>query len=160
MSQFVIYALPVAEGILGIAPMPGRGGHWEEDLQHLADWKPALVLSTTTASEQVSHGLTDMGAEIQDKGTRWIHLPVEDMGVPAPERIEEWHIASKTALAALQGGGRVLIHCFGGCGRSGMAALRLMVEAGEDADAALERLRAVRPCAVETDAQLKWARAG
>lgn len=160
MSQFVIYALPVAEGILGIAPMPGRGGDWHDDLQHLADWKPALVLSMTTVSEQVSHGLTDMGAEIQDKGTRWIHLPVEDMGVPAPERIEEWHIASKTALAALQGGGRVLIHCFGGCGRSGMAALRLMVESGEDADAALERLRAVRPCAVETDAQLKWARAG
>ncbi len=160
MSQFIIYALPVAEGILGIAPMPGRSGYWDADLQHLADWKPALVLSMTTASEQVSHGLPDMGAEIQDKGTRWIHLPVEDMGVPAPERIEEWHIASKTALAALQGGGRVLIHCLGGCGRSGMAALRLMVEAGEDADAALERLRAVRPCAVETDAQLKWARAG
>ncbi|MFN3208945.1 MAG: protein-tyrosine phosphatase family protein [Roseovarius sp.] len=160
MSQFVIYALPVAEGILGIAPMPGRGGHWKDDLQHLADWKPALVLSMTTMSEQVSHGLTDMGAEIQDKGTRWIHLPVEDMGVPAPERIEEWHTASKTALAALQGGGRVLIHCFGGCGRSGMAALRLMVEAGEEPDAALQRLRAVRPCAVETDAQLKWARAG
>ena len=53
-----------------------------------------------------------------------------------------------------------MIHCFGGCGRSGMAALRLMVEAGEDADEALERLRAVRPCAVETDAQLRWARAG
>lgn len=160
MSQFVIYALPVAEGILGIAPMPGKGGYWEKDLQHLADWKPALVVSMTTVSEQVSHGLTDMGAEIQDKGTRWIHLPVEDMGVPEPAHIEEWHVASKTALAALQGAGRVLIHCFGGCGRSGMAALRLMVEAGEDADAALERLRAVRPCAVETEEQMKWARAG
>ncbi|MGK7654470.1 MULTISPECIES: phosphatase domain-containing protein [unclassified Roseovarius] len=160
MSNFVIYALPVAEGILGIAPMPGRGGHWADDLQHLADWKPALVLSMTTVSEQVSHGLSDLGAEIQDKGTRWIHLPVEDMGVIAPERIEDWHVASKTALSALQGGGRVLIHCFGGCGRSGMAALRLMVEAGEDADAALARLRAVRPCAVETNEQLQWARAG
>ncbi|MBY5986626.1 MULTISPECIES: protein-tyrosine phosphatase family protein [Roseovarius] len=160
MSDFVIYALPVAEGILGIAPMPGRGGHWQDDLQHLADWKPALVVSMTTVSEQVTHGLADMGAEIQDKGTRWIHLPVEDMGVPAQERIEEWHTASKTALAALQGGGRVLIHCFGGCGRSGMAALRLMVEAGEEAEAALARLRSVRPCAVETEEQLQWARAG
>ncbi len=40
-----------------------------------------------------------------------------------------------------------------------MAVLRLMVEAGEDPDAALARLRAVRPCAVETGAQLTWATA-
>ena len=59
-------------------------------------------------------------------------------------------MASNAALSALQGKGRVLIHCMGGCGRSGMAALRLMIEAGEAPGAALERLRAVRPCAVET----------
>ena len=40
-----------------------------------------------------------------------------------------------------------------------MAVLRLMFEAGEDAQAALIRLRAVRPCAVETEAQLAWASA-
>ncbi len=41
-----------------------------------------------------------------------------------------------------------------------MALLRLMVEAGEDPGAALSRLRAVRPCAVETAAQFDWAAAG
>lgn len=159
VSQFVIYALPVSDGILGIAPLPGRGGTWAEDLAHLTDWKPALVISMTTTAEQVSHGLADIGAEIQDTGTRWIHFPVEDLDVPMPEQIEDWHRASKAALAALQGGGRVLIHCFGGCGRSGMAALRLMVEAGEEAEVALARLRVVRPCAVETDDQRAWATA-
>ncbi len=34
---------------------------------------------------------------------------------------------------------------------------RLMVEAGEAGDRALARLRAVRPCAVETEAQMGWA---
>ena len=38
-----------------------------------------------------------------------------------------------------------------------MAALRLMVEAGEDGVAALARLREMRPCAVETEAQMAWA---
>ena len=160
MSEFVIYALPVAGGILGIAPLPGRGGRWGEDLTHLKDWKPALVISMTTASEQASHGLLDMGNDIQDSGTRWIHFAVEDMSIPEPGQAEDWALASKTALAALQGGGRVLVHCLGGCGRSGMAALRLMIEAGEKADAALSRLRSVRPCAVETDEQMVWARAG
>jgi hypothetical protein len=41
-----------------------------------------------------------------------------------------------------------------------MAVLRLMVECGEDPAQALARLRSVRPCAVETDAQLDWACAG
>jgi len=52
------------------------------------------------------------------------------------------------------------VHCRGGCGRSGMIALRLMIEIGEAADDALARLRAVRPCAVETPQQLRWATAG
>jgi hypothetical protein len=38
-----------------------------------------------------------------------------------------------------------------------MAILRLMVESGEDPPAALARLRAVRPCAVETERQHCWA---
>jgi hypothetical protein len=32
-----------------------------------------------------------------------------------------------------------------------------MVDCGEAAPAALARLRAVRPCAVETEAQFAWA---
>src|SRR5690606_33735699 len=58
---------------------------------------------------------------------------------------------------ALEGGGRVLVHCLGGCGRSGMVALRLMIGAGETPEVALRHLRGVRPCAVETEAQLAWA---
>ena len=160
MSGFVIFALPVSDGILAIAPLPGRGGHYAEDLAHLRDWKPALVISMTTPSEQVGQGLADLSADIQDSGTRWIHFPVPDMDVPGSNQDEDWHHASKVALSALQGGGRVLIHCFGGCGRSGMAALRLMIEAGESPDAALGRLRAIRPCAVETEEQMTWAQQG
>jgi hypothetical protein len=39
-----------------------------------------------------------------------------------------------------------------------MAVLRVMIAAGEDADAALLRLLTVRPFAIETDAQMQWAR--
>lgn len=157
MSGFIIFALPVSEGILAMAPMPGRGGHYNEDLAHLRDWKPAIVLSLVTRIELVAHGAADLGSDIQDSGARWIHMPVKDMDVPDQDQMEAWHAASKAALAALQGGGRVLIHCLGGCGRSGAAALRLMVEAGEAPDKALARLRGVRACAVETKAQRDWA---
>lgn len=158
MSGFVIFALPVSDGILALAPLPGRGGHYAEDLAHLRDWQPALVITLATAPEMVAHNIGDLGTDLREKGTRWMHLPVPDLGIPDIATEELWHGASDAALSALEGGGRVLVHCVGGCGRSGMAALRLMIEAGEDADAALARLRAVRPGAVETDEQMHWAR--
>lgn len=157
MSGFVIYALPLLKGIVALSPLPGRTGNYAGDLQHLRDWRPAIVLSMTTQAEMVARGAGDLGHDLQDRGTRWFHLPIEDFGAPTPEVAEAWHVAAKPALDAVQGGGRVLIHCNGGCGRSGMAVLRLMVEAGEAPDAALARLRTVRPCAVETNAQLAWA---
>lgn len=158
MTGFVIHALPVAGGILALAPLPGGAGSYHADLEHLHDWRPALVISMTTLAEMTASGAAGLGADLQESGTRWAHVPVEDYGVPDPEVTEIWEAAAQAALLALQGAGRVLIHCRGGCGRSGMAALRLMIEAGEDPDAALIRLRAVRACAVETEAQMIWAR--
>ena len=38
-----------------------------------------------------------------------------------------------------------------------MAVLRLLVERGEAAEPALARMRAARGCAVETEAQFRWA---
>jgi len=70
----------------------------------------------------------------------------------------DWDDVIGNVVVRLSAGDRILVHCRGGCGRSGMAVLRVMIAAGEDADAALLRLRTVRPCAIETDAQMQWAR--
>lgn len=157
MGTMVIHALPVAGGILAICPLPGRNGAYADDLEHLREWQPALVLTLTTRVEMMAEGAETLGQDMQDRGSRWFHLPIEDMGAPSPEVTQRWDHVSRTALAALRGGGRVLVHCKGGCGRSGMIALRLMVEAGEDPATALNRLRNVRPCAIETEAQMAWA---
>lgn len=158
MSGFVIYALPVSAGMLGIAPLPGRDGQAAVDLAHLSDWKPALVITLTTQAEHARFGMADLGPAMQERGARWAHLPVADMSVPGPRQSGDWLRIEEKALSALRGGGRVLIHCLGGCGRSGMAALRLMIRAGEVPEVALSRLRSIRPCAVETPAQMDWAR--
>lgn len=157
MSQLVIYALQVAGGTLALTSMPGRGGDYAGDLETIAAWKPGLVVSMTTDVEMLQHRAQDFGSDIQSRASRWVHLPIEDFGAPTSAVEEAWPGVSAAARHALAGGGRVLVHCRGGCGRSGMVVLRLMVECGERADKALERLRALRPCAVETDAQLAWA---
>ncbi|MEM7733701.1 MAG: protein phosphatase [Pseudomonadota bacterium] len=158
--SFVIYAVPVARGILGIAPMPGLNGQYEQDLAHLKDWKPAMVVSMTEPKELEAAGVTQLATDLQHSGTRWFSFPVVDRSVADPMQEGDWDTISETAVAALRGGGRVLIHCRMGCGRSGMAAVRIMVASGERPKAALDRLRAVRPCAIETREQQRWARMG
>ncbi|SNR25066.1 protein-tyrosine phosphatase family protein [Puniceibacterium sediminis] len=155
----VMHAVHVGDGILAIAPLPGSDGTYGEDLEHIHGWAPAIVISLTTEVEMIGGGVRDLGARLQDQGTRWVHLPIEDFDTPGAAFLQAWPKVSAQVLAALAGGGRVLIHCRGGCGRSGMVALRLMIEAGEAPDEALARLRHVRPCAVETDAQMAWAMA-
>ncbi len=157
MSELVIYALQVGGGTLAISPLPGRGGRYSEDLNTIADWQPGLVISMTTEVEMIQEGARHFGTDIQSRASRWVHLPVEDFGAPPAEIRARWRDVSASARQALSGGGRVLVHCKGGCGRSGMVALRLMVECGETPAKALNRLRAVRPCAVETEGQLDWA---
>ncbi len=158
MAEMVIYALPVGGGILALSPVPGGGGSYVADLNHIASWKPAIVLSLTTNMEMLEAGARTFGADIQDKGTRWVHLPVHDFSAPNANFKSAWKEVSTAVRGALKGGGRVLVHCKAGQGRSGMVALRLMIEAGENPDAALKRLRTVRPGAVETEEQLAWAR--
>lgn len=153
----IVYALPVGGGILAISALPGVAGDYAGDLQHLSEWKPAMVVTLVTQTELFEAGAGMLGADLQDHGTRWMHVPVRDFGAPEAGFEAHWPEISAQARRALMGGGRVLLHCRAGCGRSGMVALRLMIEAGEASDDALERLRAIRPCAIETAEQMRWA---
>jgi len=111
----------------------------------------------TQQQELDRKGAGSFGQDLANAGIDWLHLPVPDFGVPVGM---DWPHVRDSAFAVLNHKGRVLVHCFGGCGRSGMIALRLMIAAGEAPKDALARLRAVRPCAVETSEQMDWALLG
>jgi len=121
------------------------------------NWHPAMVLSMTQPGEFTLAGAASLGGNLRAAGVVWHPIPVADYGTPDHSGARLWPDISVQAARVLAEGGNILIHCFGGCGRSGMVALRLMVEAGEAPDVALRRLRNVRPCAVETPAQHHWA---
>lgn len=157
---YEIAEIALGGGVIGIAPMPGLSGDYNGDLSALAAWKPGLVLSLATLAEAEACGAGALSADLGARGIGWRRFAITDYGAPEGMQRELWPMQSGGLLAALNRGGRLLVHCRGGCGRSGMIALRLMVEAGEDPDAALARLRAARPCAVETDDQMTWAREG
>ena len=155
--SFGIKTLQAGQGVMGICPAPGRFGDFAEDWAAILAWKPDLVLSMTGHDELAGIGATAFPEKLKEAHIDWAHVPVLDFGTPNAEALEVWPEASERAQGVLRAGGRVLVHCFGGCGRSGMAILRILVEMGEDGPTALTRLRKARPCAVETEAQMQWA---
>ncbi|MBZ0130647.1 MAG: protein phosphatase [Rhodobacteraceae bacterium] len=143
---------------LGICPLPGRGGAGMADVATILRWSPDIVVSMTEMAEMARYGMDDLGGMLAEGGVGWAHFPIRDYA--APEGEGDWPELSGRLHAILDAGGAVLAHCQGGQGRSGMVLLRLMVERGESPASALERLRAQRPGAVETDAQFAWAAMG
>lgn len=144
-------------GRIGVCPLPGRHNDLNDDLHTIVDWQPAIVLSLTEMTEMDDMGSSKLGAMLSGHGIGWEHLPIRDWGGLSGENARAWPALSSKLHDALDRGEGVLTHCRGGHGRSGMIALRLLVERGEDADGALRRLRSVRPGAVEAPQQLAWA---
>lgn len=144
-------------GRIGVCPLPGHDGHLANDLQKLVTWKPAIVLSMTEQREMDACGIGDLGARLMRLDIEWVHLPVRDFSGLTAQNAHHWPYLSRRLHGILDRGKAVLLHCRGGRGRSGMIALRLMVERGQNPDAALLELRNARPGAVETEEQRVWA---
>jgi atypical dual specificity phosphatase len=79
------------------------------------------------------------------------HVPVPDFGAPTESQVAAALHAIHAAVMAEQ---RVAVHCGGGLGRSGTIAACYLVDLGQDWRAAVARVRAVRPGAIETHTQL------
>src|SRR5262249_57613282 len=91
--------------------------------------------------------------EVEARGMRWLHLPIPDGSVPSEAFEGLWREQAGRFHASLKRGGRVLVHCRGGLGRSGMVAARLLVESGMTPEKAIVAVRQIRPRANETPGQ-------
>ncbi len=143
------------EARIGICRLPGRSGDLAGDLAQIVEWRAALVVSMTEADEMVAKGAGGLEAALGTVGIGWRHFPIHDYGAPANADMR-WPQLSQELHAMLDQGQAVLLHCAGGKGRSGMVALRLLTERGLEPDVALALIRAMRPGAVETQAQEAW----
>ena len=155
---FCIASLGLEEGgRVGICPLPGRFNTLAEDIDTIAAWNPSIVLTLTEMPEMEDMGSERLGPLLEARGMQWKHLPIRDWSGLSADNAAFWPLLSKQLHGALDRGEGVLTHCRGGHGRSGMVAMRLLVERGVEPETALRRVRTVRPGAVETPAQQRWA---
>ena len=152
-----------ALGRVGITFCPGqydphaKTGPWDRDLSldldAIRDWGAAAVVTLLRQEEFALLRVEQLGPEMRHRGMLWFHLPITDVSIPDGDFAKTWEAAGHTLRKRLRSGKDILVHCRGGLGRAGTIGARLLIELGMEPATAIERIRAVRPGAIETSGQ-------
>jgi protein-tyrosine phosphatase len=148
-----------APGTLGIARLPGHEGTsrgLQDDLHALQAAGVSHVVALVSDDELGNYGVEGLFEAYREAGFVIRRLPIPDMGISSVE-----DMAGMVAWLdeQLREGARVLVHCVGGLGRSGMAAACYLTTRGLDAGAAIAEVRRARsPYAIETTKQEAFVR--
>lgn len=160
-----IATLPVGKNgaRIGVTFCPGKkdpssiGGAWDRDLrtdiEAIQEWGASSVLTLIEPHEFDLLSVRGLPDAVRAAGLVWLHAPIPDVSVPGPAFRAAWRTIGPRLLDDLKEGRSVVVHCRGGLGRAGMVAAMLLVMMGEDAPIAVERVRSVRPGAIETREQ-------
>jgi ADP-ribosyl-[dinitrogen reductase] hydrolase len=163
--QIAVLELPTG-GRIGMTFCPGKRdpaamtGSWDRDLgvdlKAVVDWGASALVTLMEDHELKKLGVRVIGQHVKSMGMEWFHLPIRDVSIPDASFETAWETAGQALRAMLKNGQGIVIHCRGGLGRTGLIAAQLLIELGEMPSKALERVRAVRPGAVETRQQEEY----
>jgi hypothetical protein len=147
---------------------PGRkgssaeGGSWDRglqiDLEAVRAWNPDIVLALLEEHEYAGLGIPHFREAVATAKLPWEFAPIPDGGVPGHEFNLAWRETAPRVRELLQAGGRVLIHCRAGLGRTGLVAACLLVDFGATPQEAINSVRAARPNTIETAEQERYVR--
>lgn len=152
--------VPTVSGVIGLCACPGGRRIYapdydphrdmDKDLDTLKAWGAEGVVSLIEHEEFLRLGVTQLPERIEDQGLWWRHLPVPDMRAPTPEFERRWLEDGPFLRKRLIDGGRFVVHCFAGLGRTGTVAARLLVEFGMEPGGSMTRVRGARPRAIQS----------
>jgi protein-tyrosine phosphatase len=166
----ITHPLPIGEipvpgtgGVIGMTYCPGKRdsyrktGVWIRDLaldvEAIRGWGAEMVLTLLESHEMDLLEVQRLPQEVEARGMRWLHLPIRDESIPEEAFELQWRAQKPHFHGTLKRGGRVLVHCRGGLGRTGLVAARLLVEFGMTPTNAILAVRQVRERAIETGEQ-------
>jgi ADP-ribosyl-[dinitrogen reductase] hydrolase len=163
--------VPGTGGLIGMTICPGKdeyaglgipSGPWKRDLdldlQIIRDWDTQALVTLIEQFEFELLSVPELPEKARELGIRWLHLPIVDVWVPDKAFEEEWETAGGELRRILREGGRIVLHCRGGLGRTGLVAARLLIEFGMAPQEAIRRVRAARPGAIQTREQEEYVR--
>jgi len=145
----------LGHGSLTIGPRPGRKilATWTDDLKSLGI---SHVVSLIEMREIERHGLQDELQQLAHHDIGFTHFPIGDLSLPDGGKFVSLISDLREMLAA---GENLFVHCAGGVGRAGTTASCLLIQFGEDAEIAMQRVSKARGETVpETEEQIQFVR--
>lgn len=140
-------------GKLLFTPCPGtKEIDLKTSLTQLAAAGASAVLTLMPSEEMQRNQVTDLPLICTELNLSWFHLPIEDDHAPEQEFNSAWQASRVQIHALLDAGKSIAIHCKGGSGRTGLVAAQILLERGFPIDEVIERVRAIRPNALQVQA--------
>jgi protein-tyrosine phosphatase len=140
---------------LGIIPRP-RGLDWlADDISAMRRAGVDVVVSALTPAETGEWGLIDESQCCQDNGLKFLSFPIEDRSVPAS--VSEFEGLLDSIIEYLREGKAVVVHCWGGVGRSSLITACVLIRNGLSVDDAFRVIGEARGREVpDTAEQRQW----
>jgi len=158
--------VPDASGIIGMTLCPGKkiksamSGVWDRDLdidlQAIQTWGAQALVNLMEVHEYELLRVPDYVAKVRSYPMEYFHLPIVDVHPPDGRFLELWKSVGPKLRQILSDGGKILIHCRGGLGRTGTVAAQLLVELGMPHKKAIQSVRDARYGTIETRDQEKY----
>lgn len=155
-------------GILGMTIAPSKKGqsvfgeNWNRDLTTdiaaIKKWGAVLVISLIEEHEFHMLGINELEVEVNKADMQWLHFPIKDVSIPDARFEQQWQQSVNTIYRCLDQGEKVLVHCRGGLGRTGLLVARLLMAYGASSDEAISKVREARTGAIETKEQEDYVR--
>lgn len=147
---------PAFAGRIGMTRCPGtwtEPGELAADLEAIREAGASALVTLNEAGELHRAGLGDFGAAVGRAQLAWFHLPIPDFEIPDEIFETRWREVGPELAGRLREGETIVVHCYGGLGRTGIVVARLLVESGEPPARAIRLVRAARPGTVQNAEQ-------
>lgn len=159
-------SIPGFDGLIGITSCPGLKNSsgfldlYEEsllrDLTTIRNWGAVAVVTLLDSLEMRINGVSDLPNTAEWLDLRWLHLPVDNKGIPGENFELLWRKTGAELVQLLRDGKRIVIHCKEGIGRSAIVAVRLLIELGTPAELAIKLVQKARPESLRLYSQEKY----
>jgi len=138
-------------GKIGMTLLPGRkdyGRNLKDDLKAMKKQGVTHVLTLLTHNEFGRYGVDDLLEEYKTAGFTSRYFPILNQGVSSISNMAE---IVQWTTEILKEGGKIMLHCVGGLGRSGLVAASYLVTQGLSPQESIEEVRRARsPRAIES----------
>jgi len=155
--------------VIGMTFCPGKKGFgyhtnclWNRDLDkdlnviHQFGATALVTLMELQELDSVQVPRTQLIYSAKSHRLNWYHLPIKDKSIPDERFERQWISAGPELKNELIKGHRIVIHCLGGLGRTGIVTAKLLVDLGHSPEEAIVAVRKARPGAIENELQEKY----